>query len=109
MDIELSSDAEQFLVEKKNISGLLIDICKIDEGCTRIYNPTIEILENGKNPEKKEINIKQEKEKYSLFVTQCFSEIYGGLKKLKIHVGGLFEKMLILENIEARTKNICKV
>lgn len=109
MHIKISSEAKQFLVKKEKVTRLLIDIDQIDEGCTRIYNPKIELLENGKEPEEIKISIEMELEGYTFFISRRFSEIYGSISELIIDIGGLFEKVLIIDNIEAQTKNICKV
>jgi hypothetical protein len=109
MNIRISEEAKKFLANKENHTAFLIDINQIDEGCTRIYNPNIEHLTKNTKLESMEGKEEINKDKYKFFISKRFLEIFGDLNKLDIDVGGLFEKMLIFSNIDAKTKNICKV
>ncbi|MGV9173804.1 MAG: hypothetical protein ACOC44_14930 [Promethearchaeia archaeon] len=109
MKIEISSEARKFLAYKGEVTGLRILIDQIDEECTRIFNPSIKLLKNNNPPGSSDVDQKIEMEDYTIFISKRFTEIYGQKDELMIDVGGFFEKVLIISNIDAQTKNICKV
>ncbi|MFO8017080.1 MAG: hypothetical protein R6U96_00450 [Promethearchaeia archaeon] len=109
MKIKISSEAHEFLKEKEKVTGLWILIDQIDEECTRIYNPSIKLLKNNNPPPSSEIERKIESRDYSVFISKRFSEIYGEADEVQIDTGGFFEKILLISNIDAKSKNICKV
>jgi len=107
MSILLSDKSKEF-VEKNNISHLLIDITFIEEPCTQIYDPKIEIIKND-NIEKFENLEKVSGNKITLYLSKQFIEIYGKLNEYQLDVGGFFKKVLILKSVDPIIKNICKI
>jgi len=107
MSILLSDKSKEF-VEKNNISHLLIDITFIEEPCTQIYDPKIEMIKNI-DTEKYEILEKVSGNKITLYLSKQFIEIYGKLKEYQLDVAGFFKKVLILKNIDPIIKNTCKI
>ena len=107
MSILLSEKSKEF-IDKNNISYLLIDITFIEEPCTQIYDPKIEMIKNI-DTEKYENLEKVSGNKITLYLSKQFIEIYGKLKEYQLDVGGFFKKVLILKNIDPIIKNTCKI
>jgi len=107
MSILLSDKSKEF-VEKNDISHLLIDITFIEEPCTQIYDPKIEMIKNI-DTEKYENLVKVSGNDITLYLSKKFIEIYGKLKEYQLDVGGFFTKVLILKNIDPIIKNTCKI
>ncbi len=107
MSILLSDKSKEF-VEKNDISHLLIDITFIEEPCTQIYDPKIEMIKKI-DTEKYENLEKVSGNNITLFLSKEFIEIYGKLKEYQLDVGGFFTKVLILKNIDPIIKNTCKI
>lgn len=107
MSILLSEKSKEF-INKNNISYLLIDIIFIEEPCTQIYDPKIEIIKND-DTEKYENLEKVSGNKISLYLSKQFIEIYGKLNEYQLDIGGFFKKVLIIKNIDPIIKNICKI
>ena len=107
MSILLLDKSKEF-IKKNNISHLLIDITFIEEPCTQIYDPKIEMIKNI-DIEKYENLEKVSGNNITLYLSKQFIEIYGKLKEYQLDVGGFFRKVLILKNIEPIIKNTCKI
>ena len=107
MSILLSDKSKEF-VEKNDISHLLIDITFIEEPCTQIYDPKIEMIKKI-DTEKYENLEKVSGNDITLYLSKQFIEIYGKLKEYQLDVGGFFTKVLILKNIDPIIKNTCKI
>lgn len=107
MSILLSDKSKEF-VEKNDISHLLIDITFIEEPCTQIYDPKIEMIKKI-DTEKYENLEKVSGNDITLYLSKKFIEIYGKLKEYQLDVGGFFTKVLILKNIDPIIKNTCKI
>ncbi|MFO7797305.1 MAG: hypothetical protein ACQERB_13890 [Promethearchaeati archaeon] len=106
MSINFSTEAKDF-IKNNNIKYLFLDVDTIEEGCTAIYNPNLKIVSNKINSEQVIENI--ETEDIQLFISKDFNSLFGIQKQFEVDLVGFFEKVLTITNIEAKTKNICKV
>jgi len=107
MSILLSEKSKEF-INKNNISYLLIDITFIEEPCTQIYDPKIEIIKSIDTAKYQNFE-KVPGDKITLYLSKQFIEIYGKLNEYQLDVGGFFKKVLILKSVDPIIKNICKI
>jgi len=106
MSVNFSSQAKDY-IKTNHIKYLLLEVDTIEEGCTAIYNPNLKILSKNMNSENEFENI--ETEDIQLFISKDFTSIFGTQNQFELDLVGYFEKVLTITNIEAKTKNICKV
>jgi len=106
MSVNFSPQAKNY-IKNNHIKYLLLEVDTIEEGCTAIYNPNLKILSKKMNSENVIENI--ETEDIQLFISKDFTSIFGTQKQFELDLVGYFEKVLTITNIEAKTKNICKV
>ena len=106
MSVNFSPQAKNY-IKNNNIRYLFLDVDTIEEGCSAIYNPNLKILSKKMNSENVIENI--ETEDIQLFISKDFNSIFGTQKQFELDLVGYFEKVLTITNIEAKTKNICKV
>jgi len=107
MAITLTSPAKKY-IQEHNINCLLLEIDTIKEGCTAIYSPNLKQISYEKL-QKHNANEIIETEDLKLAISEEFVSIFGNQKEFNLDIQGFFEKVLIMTNIETKTKNICKV
>ncbi len=107
MSITLTEKSKKF-IEKKNISNLSLEIAYIEERCTQIYDPKIEIIKNG-NLEKYSNYKKVSSNNLTLNISKSFIELFGNLNNFELDMGSLIKKKLIIKNVDPIIKNVCKV
>lgn len=107
MSIILSDKSKEYL-EKSITSNFIVDVTFIEEPCTQIYNPTVEVI--------KEVDLEKFKdydrvsnENLILYLSDWFIKIYGKLEEYHLDVGGFFKKRLTITNIDPIIKNTCKI
>ena len=106
MSVNLSTEAKEY-IKNNDIKYLLLEVDIIEEGCTAIYNPNLKIISNKIDSEKEIEYIKTQNIQF--FISKDFHSIFGTQKRFELDLVGFFEKVLTITNIEAKTKNICKV
>jgi len=107
MSIILTEKSKKF-IEKKKLRNLSLEIAYIEEPCTQIYDPKIEIIKDN-NLEKYSSYKKVSSNSLTLNVSKSFIELYGDLNKFELDMGSLIKKKLIIKNVEPIIKNVCKI
>lgn len=107
MSINLTSSAKKY-IQEHNIRCLFLDIDTIEEGCTAIYSPNLKQISYEKL-QKHNTNEIIEIEDLKLAISEEFVSLFGNQKEFNLDIQGFFEKVLIITNVETKTKNICKV
>lgn len=107
MSIILTEKSKKF-IEKKKITNLSLEIAYIEEPCTQIYDPKIEIIKDNKTKSYSSYK-KVSSNGLTLNVSNSFIELYGDLNEFELDVESLIKKKLIIKNVDPIIKNVCKV
>ena len=107
MSITLTSESKEY-IQEKSITDILIDVTIIREACLEINNPTLKIIKEGGLESVKD-SIKISLGTLNVHVSREFIEIFGNREEYQIDLGGFFEKILILKNVDPINKNTCNV
>ncbi|TXT64959.1 MAG: hypothetical protein BAJALOKI3v1_150062 [Promethearchaeota archaeon] len=109
MSIKLTESAKTYIQEHR-IDSLLLDVNTIQEGCTAIYSPNLTIISHSSDSD---LDIQYaelvERKNLKLYISNRFLETFGPRNEFYLDMKGFFDKILIVSNIEAKTKDICKV